>query len=55
VQTIPTPLGSRSSAFDSTSHRLFVVSAKFGPTPPGGRRGPVLPNTFTVMVFEAQR
>jgi hypothetical protein len=53
VQTIPTPVGSRSSAFDSVSHRLFVVSAKFGPVPPGGRRGPVLPDTFTLMVFEA--
>jgi DNA-binding beta-propeller fold protein YncE len=53
VQTIPTPIGSRSSAFDSVSHRLFVVSAKFGAAPPGGRRGPVLPGTFTLMVFEA--
>lgn len=53
AQTITTPLGSRSSAFDPVSHRLFVVSAKFGPVPPGGRRGPVLPNTFTLMVFEA--
>ena len=54
VQTIPTPVGSRSSAFDPVRHRLFVVSAKFGPVPPGGRRGPVLPGTFTLMVFEAQ-
>jgi DNA-binding beta-propeller fold protein YncE len=53
VQTIVTPVGSRSSAFDSDSHRLFVVSAKFGPVPPGGRRGPVLADTFTLMVFEA--
>ena len=53
VQTIPTPAGSRSSAFDPVSHRLFVVSAKFGPIPPGGRRGPVLPDSFTLMVFEA--
>ncbi|HEY4009919.1 MAG TPA: YncE family protein [Acidobacteriaceae bacterium] len=54
VQTLATPIGSRSSAFDPVSHRLFVVSAKFGPVPPGGRRGPVLPGTFTLMVFEAQ-
>lgn len=53
AQTISTPLGSRSSAFDPVSHRLFVVSAKFGPVPPGGRRGPVLPDTFTLMVLQA--
>jgi DNA-binding beta-propeller fold protein YncE len=53
IQTITTPIGSRSSAFDPMSHRLFVVSAKFGPVPPGGRRGPVLPDTFTLMVFGA--
>lgn len=54
VQTITTPIGSRSMAFDPVSHRFFAVSAKFGPVPPGGRRGPVLPNTFTLMVFQAQ-
>jgi hypothetical protein len=53
AQTISTPIGSRSSAFDSASHRLFVISAKFGPVPPGGRRGPVVPGSFTLMVFEA--
>lgn len=54
VQTILTPIGSRSSAFDPVSHRLFVVSAKFGPVPPGGRRGLVLPGSFTLMVFAVE-
>jgi hypothetical protein len=32
---------------------VFVVSAKFGPVPAGGRgRGPVLPGSFTLMVIE---
>ena len=52
AQTIQTALGSRSMALDATNHRLFVVSAKFGPVPPGGRRGPVLPGSFTLLVYE---
>jgi DNA-binding beta-propeller fold protein YncE len=54
LQTLTTPVGSRNMGFDRTSHRLYLVSAKFGPTPPGGRRGPVLPGTFTLMTIEAK-
>jgi hypothetical protein len=36
---------------DPTNHRIFVVSAKFGPAPAGGRP-PVLPGTFTLLVIE---
>jgi DNA-binding beta-propeller fold protein YncE len=52
VENVPTPQGSRNMGFDPTNHRLFVVSAKFGPVPPGGRRGPVLPGSFTLMTIE---
>jgi len=54
AQTIETPQGSRNMGVDPTNHRVFVVSAKFGPTPPGGRRGPVLPGSFALMVIERQ-
>jgi hypothetical protein len=37
---------------DPSSHRVFIVSAKFGPVPEGGRRGPVLPGTFTMITIE---
>ena len=37
---------------DPTNHRLFLPSAKFGPVPAGGRRGPVLPGSFTLLVIE---
>ena len=38
---------------DPTNHRVFVASGKFGPVPAGGRgRGPVLPESFTLMVIE---
>ena len=51
VQTIQTPEGSRNIGLDSTTHRVFVVSAKFGPAA-GSRRPPVLPGTFALMVIE---
>ncbi len=54
VENLTTPIGSRNMGFDPMSHRLFVVSAKFGPVSPGERKGPVLPGTFTLMSFEAK-
>jgi DNA-binding beta-propeller fold protein YncE len=54
IETVPTPVGSRNMGLDPTNHRLFVVSAKFGPVPAGGRRGPVLPGTFTLMTIEPE-
>jgi DNA-binding beta-propeller fold protein YncE len=53
VENIPTPTGSRNMGLDPTTHRVFVVSAKFGPVPAGGRRGPVLPGSFTLMTIES--
>uniref|UniRef100_Q01UW8 YVTN beta-propeller repeat-containing protein n=1 Tax=Solibacter usitatus (strain Ellin6076) TaxID=234267 RepID=Q01UW8_SOLUE len=53
LETVTTPLGSRNMGLDPTNHRLFVAAAKFGPVPAGGRgRGPVLPDSFSVLVIE---
>ena len=53
VQTVETPQGARNMGLDPTNHRVFVVSAKFGPAPAGGRgRGPVLSGSFALMVIE---
>jgi hypothetical protein len=53
AETVQTPQGSRNMGLDPTNHRVFLVSAKFGPAPAGGRgRGPVLPGTFALMVIE---
>ena len=52
IQNLATPQGSRNMAVDPTNHRVFIVSAKFGPTPAGKRRGPVLPGSFSLMVIE---
>jgi DNA-binding beta-propeller fold protein YncE len=55
AQTLTTPIGSRNMGLDPTNHRLFVVSAEFGPAPASGRgRGPVLPGTFTLMTIERE-
>ncbi len=51
IQSVATPVGSRNMGINPLTHRIFVVSAKFGPVPPGGRRGPVLPDTFTLLVI----
>jgi DNA-binding beta-propeller fold protein YncE len=52
LETVDTPQGSRNMGLDPTNHRVFVVSAKFGPVPAGARRGPVLGGTFALMVIE---
>jgi DNA-binding beta-propeller fold protein YncE len=53
AETVQTPQASRNMGLDPTNHRVFVVSAKFGPPPAGGRgRPPVLPDSFSLMVIE---
>jgi DNA-binding beta-propeller fold protein YncE len=52
LEKVTTPVGSRNMGLDPTNHRLYLVSAKFGPVPAGGRRGPVLPGSFTLMTIE---
>jgi DNA-binding beta-propeller fold protein YncE len=55
AQTVETPQGARNIGLDTSNHRVFIVSAKFGPPPATGRgRGPVLPGTFTLMVIDKQ-
>ena len=53
AQTVATPQGARNMGLDPTNHRVFIVSAKFGEAPAGGRgRAPVLPGTFALMVVQ---
>jgi DNA-binding beta-propeller fold protein YncE len=55
VQTLQTAPAARNMGLDPLNHRLFLVSAKFGPAPATGRgRGAVLPDTFTLMVVERE-
>ena len=56
VENVPTAPAARTMGLDLTNHRVFIVSATFGPAPAGGRgRGAVLPGTFRLMVIEGER
>jgi DNA-binding beta-propeller fold protein YncE len=53
LETVATPQGSRNMGLDATTHRIFLVAAKFGPPPAAGRgRAPVLPGTFSLLTIE---
>jgi len=57
IETLPTARGARTMALDPASHRIYLVTAEFGPPPPpvsGQRpaRAAPLPDTFTVLVAE---
>jgi DNA-binding beta-propeller fold protein YncE len=53
IQTLQTQEGSRNMGLDSTSHKIFLAAAKFGPAPAGGRgRGPVQAGSFSLLVVE---
>jgi DNA-binding beta-propeller fold protein YncE len=55
VQTAP---GGRNMGFDPTTRRLYVVAARYGPTPVDStaanprRRPPIVPGSFMMMVIE---
>jgi DNA-binding beta-propeller fold protein YncE len=57
VQTVTSAPGARTMELDRASHRLFTVTAKFGPVPAQAtpdnprRRPPILPNSFVLLVF----
>lgn len=56
AQTVTTPLRSRTLGLDESTHRIFVPSASFGPTPAPSAENPkgrpqVLPGTFNVQIF----
>jgi DNA-binding beta-propeller fold protein YncE len=57
VETVPTKRGARTMALDPRTHRLYTVSADFGPppapTPERPRpRPPMIPGTFVVLELD---
>ena len=58
VQTVPTMTGARTMELDEASHRVYTVSAKFGPRPATPTKSnprrwpPVLSGTFSLIVLE---
>jgi DNA-binding beta-propeller fold protein YncE len=60
VQNVQTAQGARNMGLDPTTHRVYVVAAKFGPPPAEAtpanprRRPPVVPGSFMMMVVERE-
>ena len=57
VQSLPTQRGARTMALDEHTHRIFTVTANFGPPPPPTAERPhprpsIVPGTFRVLVIE---
>jgi hypothetical protein len=55
LQNLPTARGARTLALDAATHRLYLPTAQFGPTPAATAetprpRPPILPGTFEVLV-----
>jgi len=48
---VPTQKGARTMALDTTTHKVFTVTAEFGAPVEGQRRPPVKPGTFTLLVY----
>ena len=56
VEDVTTQRGARTMALDPKTHEVFLVTAEFGPRPEPTKenprpRPPILPDTFTVLVF----
>lgn len=57
VQTVTTMKGARTMEIDPLAHKLFTVTARFGPAPATATREnprrypPILPNSFVLLVF----
>jgi DNA-binding beta-propeller fold protein YncE len=60
AQSLPTERGARTMTLDETGHRVFLVTANFGPPPPATAEHPhprpaILPGTFRLLVVEPGR
>ncbi len=51
LENAPTQRGARTMAVDSKSHKVYTVTAEFGPPAEGQRRPSVKPGTFMVLVY----
>jgi DNA-binding beta-propeller fold protein YncE len=56
-ETLPTQRGARTMALDLSTHRVFLVTADFAPTPPPTEEHPhtrpvMMPGTFRLLVLE---
>lgn len=52
VGNVPTKRGARTMEIDLASHRVFTVTAEFGPVPAGQRRPSLVPGTFSLLELD---
>jgi DNA-binding beta-propeller fold protein YncE len=57
VETVPTARGARTMALDPRTHRVYLSSAQYGPTPAPTPerprpRAPMIPGSFTILVLD---
>ncbi len=52
VAIVPTAKGARTAALDSTTGRIYLPSAQYGPPPAAGGRPSMIPGSFSVIVVE---
>ncbi|HWZ59958.1 MAG TPA: PepSY domain-containing protein, partial [Gemmatimonadaceae bacterium] len=52
AETVKTMPSARTMALDPATHTVYTVGAKFGPAPAAGKRPPMLPGTFTLLVLK---
>jgi len=54
VQTLPTQRGARTMTLDPKTHKVFLVTAEFGPPPPTAERPhprpSIIPGSFTLLI-----
>ena len=60
VQTLTTERGARTMALDSTTHKIYLPSAKYEPQPPAEPGAPrqrpkIIPGTFKILVYGMEK
>ena len=55
VQTLATEKGARTMTIDPTTHRIYLASAKFEAGAGAGRRPPMVPGSFKVLVYGMEK
>jgi DNA-binding beta-propeller fold protein YncE len=54
AENITTQRGARTMALDPATHKVYLITAEYGPPAEGQRRPPVKPGTFTLLVYAPQ-
>jgi YVTN family beta-propeller protein len=53
AENVTTQRGARTMALDPKSHKIYLITAEYGPPAEGQRRPSIKPGTFTVLVYAA--